>query len=114
MKKKYRVKKNQEFQEILDYKHKYYTKNLMIYYKPNKSNNPRFGISVGKKIGKAFLRNKYKRQIRMIIINYLKKDNLKKNNDYIIILKKNVCDLSYNELEEQINMSLHLIERKDS
>ena len=54
MKKEYRVKKSQEFAEIMNYK-KFYTCHARV------------GISVGKKMGKAVVRNKIKRQVRMMV-----------------------------------------------
>ena len=57
----------------------------------------RYGISVGKKIGNAVNRNKYKRRLRAIIDNS-KKDYIK-NQDYIIILRGSAKDKNYQELE---------------
>lgn len=65
LKKKYRVKDNKEFQEILQTGKSFANRELVIYYKEN-SDQPHFriGISVGKKIGNAVTRNKIKRHIR--------------------------------------------------
>ena len=38
-----------------------------IYVKPRKEDHARVGISVGKKMGKAVVRNKIKRQVRMMV-----------------------------------------------
>lgn len=66
MKKEYRVKKTQEFAEIMNYKRFYASPSFTIYVKPRKEDHPRIGISVGKKLGKAVERNKIKRQVRMM------------------------------------------------
>lgn len=59
-----------------------------------------YGIAVGKKVGIAVVRNKIKRQIRNIID---KNNKLFPNfHDYIIICKKDIINLSYWEMEEQL------------
>ena len=67
MKKEYRVKKSQEFAEIMNYKKFYTCPSFAIYVKPRKEDHARVGISVGKKMGKAVVRNKIKRQVRMMV-----------------------------------------------
>ena len=59
-----------------------------------------FAICVSKKLGNAVTRNKLKRQVKDII----DKSNLifKSSNDYVIILKKEINELNY----EQIKVSL--------
>ena len=76
MKKKYIVKTREEFNCLIKTgicsKNKYF----VIYHLPNNKSYDRFGISVGKKIGNAVTRNKYKRKIRSnkikIFLKYLK------------------------------------------
>ena len=67
MKKYEIVKEHKEFDDILTngsyYKNNYY----IIYNKDSNYNFPRFGIAAGKKLGNAVIRNKIKRQVRMII-----------------------------------------------
>ena len=68
MKKEYRIKKSKEIEEVL--KNKKYASNpyFSIYIKENNENHHfRYAISVNKKIGKAVVRNKIKRQVREMI-----------------------------------------------
>ena len=67
MKKEYRVKKSQEFAEIMNYKKFYTCPSFAIYVKPRKEDHSRVGISFGKKMGKAVVRNKIKRQVPMMV-----------------------------------------------
>ena len=67
MKKKYRVCKNYEFSSIMNEKHYYACPSFVIYVKPRILDHARVGISVGKKMGKAIIRNKIKRQVRMMV-----------------------------------------------
>lgn len=67
MKKEFRIKKSQEFSEIMNAKRFYTCPAFVIYVKPKKLDHARVGISVGKKIGNAVMRNKVKRQVRMML-----------------------------------------------
>lgn len=67
MKKMYRVKKSDEFSKIMNYKKFYTCPSFSIYVKPRVEEHARVGISVGKKLGNAVVRNKVKRQVREII-----------------------------------------------
>lgn len=59
-----------------------------------------YGIAVGKKVGNAVIRNKIKRQIRNIVDN---NKNLFPNfHNYIIISKKEVLNLSFQEMNDEL------------
>ena len=100
MKEKYRVKNKELFNNIIKTGNQTKTKYFYIYFKENDIDYPRFGIAVGKKIGKAYLRNKYKRIIRNILME--NKKTFKNNRDYIIMIKKTGLDKSYLELKEDL------------
>ena len=104
MKKNNIVRKKYEFDDVI--KKGQVCKNdfFIIYYKSNEVNNYRFGISVGKKLGNAVFRNKYKRKIRSIIDN--NKKSYQNNMDYIIIMRKGSIGMSFSSLE---NSFLELI-----
>ena len=51
MRKELRVKKSQEFSEIMNYKRYYNSDVMTLYVKPKKEEINRVGLSVGKKIG---------------------------------------------------------------
>lgn len=68
MKKEYRVRKSEEFAEIMKYKKFYACPSFTLYVKSRKEDHPRIGLSVGKKLGKAHVRNKIKRQVRMMVL----------------------------------------------
>lgn len=98
MKKKFVVKEHVDFTNIIQNGRYTKGKYFVIYYKKNDLDHYRFGISVGKKVGNAVIRNKVKRQMRMIIDNY--KKNYQKNMDYIIIIKSNYAEGSFLEIKE--------------
>ena len=96
----YIVKTKEDFNEIIQTgickKNKYF----VIYYKENKKDYDCFGISVGKKIGNAVIRNKYKRKIRSIIDIYRK--SYVNSKDYIIILRSSALSISFDEMKENL------------
>lgn len=83
MKKEYRIKKNEEFQTIIRKKQSVANKKFVIYYKDNEE-HLRVGISVSKKLGNAVVRNKTKRQVRMMVQQVFDKT---KKRDFIIIVR---------------------------
>ena len=104
MKKKNIIKKKRDFNNIINkgicLKNKYY----VIYFLENNKNYDCFGISVGKKIGNAVIRNKYKRKIRSIIDIYTK--NFVNNKDYIIILRSSALSLNFEKMKENLILLL--------
>lgn len=90
--KKFIVKKNYEFQKIINNRSFIKTNPYFIYFKRNDLNYHRFGISVGKKLGNAFVRNKVKRQIRsMLNFDF----SVTEGYDQIIIVRKSYFNNSY-------------------
>ena len=92
------IKSSEEFTEIINkgksVKNKYYS----IFY--TKSNSTLFGISIPKKTGKAVVRNKIKRQIKNIIDN--NKLHIQNNYNYVIIIRKEILELSFIEKEKEL------------
>lgn len=99
MKKREIIKYNREFEMIMNKGKKYQNKYFYICVHKNDLNRARFGISIPKKIGKAVVRNKLKRQIKSIIDE--KKDYLKPL-DYVIIIKTKGVSLSFNEIKNNL------------
>lgn len=106
MKKKDIVRSNILFNEIIKTGFHISNRYFVVCSQTKEEKNNKFGIAVGTKVGKAFLRNKIKRQIRNIID---KNFNLfPKFNNYIIICKKDILKLSFQEMEKEL---LILIEK---
>ena len=95
MDKLHTVKENKDFYNIIH--NGYYVKSnyFTIYILNNSLARYRFGISVSKKMGNSVHRNLYKRQMRSIIDKY--KKNYQNGSDYIIILKKDFPQFSFEE-----------------
>ncbi len=98
MNKKYIIRKNLEYQKIIKAKQTVKNKFFVIHYTNNIYNYNRYGISIGKKIGNAVTRNKYKRKIKAI----LSKNNINSSKDYVIIVRKEILYLNYLEIEKEL------------
>lgn len=105
MKKVNIVKKNIEFNNIIENGKKYYSDIFFVYIKENGSTN-RFGISVSKKIGNAVTRNKYKRRIKNIIDKY---DFNYEGYDMIFISRPKLKEYEYSYIKENIFKLLNMI-----
>ena len=82
---------------------KYKKNNYFVIYYCKTTKNNRYGISVPKKIGKAYLRNKIKRRLKNIIDH--NEFDIQKPYDYVIIIRKRLIELNYQEMEKSF-MSL--------
>ena len=100
MKKVNIVKRKEEFNNLIENAPYFKNKYFVIYHQENNLNRDRFGISVGKKIGNAVIRNKYKRRIRTILDIY--KKDYKSFKDYIIIMRKGSISLKYEDFKNQL------------
>ncbi|WP_093855136.1 ribonuclease P protein component [Tenuibacillus multivorans] len=107
MKKKFRIKKNEEFQMILKNGESFANRQLVLYYM-EKENQTHFrvGLSVGKKIGNAVKRNEIKRYLRHAFIEL--EDHIRPNVDLIVIARKPTNNMGFNELK---NSLAHVLKR---
>lgn len=93
------LKKNHQFEVIINNKQKVSNKHYTLYYMSDcELETFQIGISVGKKLGNAPLRNRQKRQNREIVSNL---SNIKVMN-YVLISKKSSLTLEYLEKEKAI------------
>lgn len=108
MNKKYRIKKNKEFQHIFKKGRSFANRQLVIYYMfVPKQTHFRVGISVGKRIGNAVIRNRIKRYIRESFINL--QSDIKPNVNIIIVARQPTKELGYKEIKSSL---LHLLRKQ--
>ncbi len=93
------IKSSQEYTEIINTNKSKKSKYFSIYYRKNNKDN-RYGITIPKKTGKAVIRNKIKRRIKNIIDN--NKKIVYNGYDYVIIVKKGILELTYEEIEKEL------------
>ena len=99
MKKLYRIRKNEEFSSIIEKKKTISSSCFLLYIDDKKMDYSRIGISVSKKLGDAVVRNKIKRQVRMMFLNIY--DFNSSNIDIICIVRPKYLEnsFSFNQLE---------------
>ena len=105
MKKEYRVKRSQDFDNIIRKKQSLANRQFVIYYQKNNLDHMRLGISVSKKLGKAFERNKIKRYIRE---TFKTRKEFVKNYDIIVIARAGAKDMPFLEFGSSID---HVLKR---
>ncbi|MGY3750986.1 ribonuclease P protein component [Vagococcus acidifermentans] len=107
MKKSYRIKKESDFQNIINEKNSFANRNFVVYVsKQDNSRHFKVGLSVGKKIGNAVTRNRYKRLIRQALLSIQK--DIPPNYYFIVIARPNIVSLSYDEVKKNLIHVLRL------
>ena len=100
------IKKRSEFIRSNKSSKKIFTPNFIIQKLESSENEniPHFGFTITKKIGSAIVRNKIKRRLKSIIRELLKyKDKyFDLSFNYILICKKEIVKVSYNNLENEL------------
>ncbi|HFF7418417.1 TPA: ribonuclease P protein component [Streptococcus pyogenes] len=105
MKKTYRVKCEKDFQAIFKDGKSTANRKFVIYHLNRGQDHFRVGISVGKKIGNAVTRNAVKRKIRHVIMAL---GYQLKSEDFVVIARKGVESLEYQELQQNLHHVLKL------
>ena len=88
------LRKSEDFSTIISNQKYFKNKYFSLYYK--ESDKTLYGITVPKKVGKAIIRNKLKRQLKNIISNNEK--YIQSNYNYVIIIKEPALKLDYEGL----------------
>ena len=103
MKKRYRVKSEKDFNAIFKKGQSVANRKFVIYKLEKEQKHFRVGISVSKKLGNAVMRNKIKRRIRHVLLTHQVELAAL---DFVVISRKGVEILTYQELEQNL---LHVL-----
>lgn len=98
------VKKNEDYNRIIQNFKPYKYKDYIVYIEWVNDKSYHFGFSVGKKIGNAVTRNKIKRQIKSILDKLVFKNGF----NCIIIVKRGILEKSFSDMQRDL---LELIEK---
>jgi ribonuclease P protein component len=104
-----RVRKRQDYLRIYQQGVRFYTERFTIITCPNPSGIGRLGMTVSKKAGNAVERNRIKRLLREFF--RLNKSRLPASRDIVIIAKKGILPLRYQDVCRELES--RLIDRAD-
>jgi len=93
-----RLRKKGEFRKIYDQGRKYFGRYLILFVVKKDSETNRYGIVASKKVGKAVIRNRSRRQIREIVRSA--RGNIASGNDIILVVKSSAVGASYADLQQ--------------
>ncbi len=100
MKKRFRIKKEHDFQLVFKKRKSFANRQFVIYLSDHpKTNHMRVGISVSKRLGNAVKRNKIKRRIRVFFQKH--QDRLEPK-EYVVIARQPVSKMDYHEMEKSL------------
>ncbi|MBM7552203.1 ribonuclease P protein component [Thalassobacillus pellis] len=101
MKKAYRIKKNEEFQQVFKRGKSFANRQLVLYYlKNDEQSHFRVGLSVSKKIGIAVVRNQIKRYLRQALHEL--DDAIDQRYDLVIIARKPTKDMDFHQIKKSL------------
>ncbi|WP_088104608.1 ribonuclease P protein component [Halalkalibacter urbisdiaboli] len=101
MKKEQRIKKNDEFSLVFDKGQSVANRQFVLYsLKKEGQDQFRIGLSVSKRVGNAVTRNRIKRLVRTFFQLY--KEEIKSGFDYVVIARRPVADMEYQEVEKSL------------
>lgn len=104
MKKRYRIKKEKDFQLVFKKGKSYANRQFVIYLKDHPEvTHLRLGISVSKRLGNAVKRNKIKRRVRSFFQHH--QDALIPR-EYVVIARNPVSNMDYHQMEKSL---LHVL-----
>ena len=107
MKKAYRVKSEKDFQKVFNAGNSKANRQFVIYTLPKSGQEHfRVGISVGKKIGNAVIRNQVKRRVRQALQELDKEHSFKDELDFILIARNPVNQMDFFEIKKSL---LHVL-----
>ncbi|TLG77175.1 ribonuclease P protein component [Culicoidibacter larvae] len=113
MKRSEMIKKNEDIQAILKSPLIKKNRDFVVYTKKNSLNKNRFAILVGKKIGKAHIRNLLRRKVKAATDEI--KQDFNEGFDLVIIARASILKFSYIEIKNSLENVLkkHTIIYKD-
>ncbi|UUX33074.1 ribonuclease P protein component [Fundicoccus culcitae] len=101
MKKKYRVKSEKDFQLVFHQGESIANRQLVLYVYPKPGQEHfRVGLSVGKKIGNAVVRNQVKRYLRQAIFEL--SDAINPEIDFLLIARPDIRQKDFAQIKQSI------------
>ena len=96
-----RLKKRYQFNYVYKSGEHFSGEHMVLYVVSSKTKNIKVGLAVTKKIGKAVVRNRVRRQLREIIKKQV--PALKQNNNIIVVARENITEASFEKLSNEFS-----------
>ena len=93
------IKENSDFKRVYYRGKSVVKKRLVVYYRKNKYDYNRLGLTVSPKIGCAVVRNRTRRLIKE---NYRNLQGLKEGYDIVIVARGSIVNSSYGEIGKEL------------
>ena len=94
-----RLKKRYQFNYVYKSGEHFSGEHMVLYVVSSKTKNIKIGLAVTKKIGKAVVRNRVRRQLREIIKKQV--PVLKQNYNIIVVARENITTASFENLSNE-------------
>jgi len=95
-----RLRKNEDFERILSGGKSVADPRLVVYYIKRTDRGRAIGISVGRRLGNAVLRNRYKRRLRELMRKAL--PHIRSGYSLVILLRRGGVGKDFSELEKSL------------
>lgn len=107
MEKEYRLRRNDDFARIYRKGRSVANRELVLYYLPNEGvPHFRLGVSIGKKVGHAVLRNRLKRLVKEAVRH--QRDYIKPGYDLVVIVRLGARQADFEQMVKSIR---HLLKK---
>ncbi|PXW89808.1 ribonuclease P protein component [Streptohalobacillus salinus] len=101
MKKGYRLKSDEDFQNVFKRGKSFANRQLVLYYLPKKdADHFRIGLSVSKKVGNAVVRNRIKRYLRQAFLEL--EPEIKEQFDFVVIARMPMKTIDFHETKKSL------------
>ena len=106
MHKKHRLRANADFQRLRREGRTQLHPLLVISILPNGLEHSRFGFAIGRRLGKAAVRNRIKRRMREAVRVRIQNGEIAAGWDVVFVARRPIRDASYHQVDEAIGLML--------